>query len=97
MLCPFDGALVASLDEALERPAFFSNELQHVVRTTLRLRDYADFGALNAVHGRRLQARMLSAVPPAASHCGTRGQPAEREHRTDARTRVTSAPIIHIM
>ena len=58
-----DGALV-SADVTAQCEAMFDNvetllgevglELQHLVRTTLYLTDYADFGALNAVYERRL-------------------------------------------
>ena len=58
-----EGALV-SADVTAQCEAMFDNvqtllgevglELQHLVRTTLYLMDYADFSALNAVYGRRL-------------------------------------------
>lgn len=60
-----DGALVAA-DVTTQCEAMFDNvetlldevglNLRHLVRTTLYLTDYADFGALNAVYGRRLSA-----------------------------------------
>lgn len=58
-----DGALV-SADVTAQCEAMLDNvetllgevglELKHLVRTVLYLTDYADFGALNTVYGRRL-------------------------------------------
>ncbi|WIG18793.1 RidA family protein [Kocuria rosea] len=58
-----DGALVSD-DVTAQCEAMFDNMqtllgevglgFQHLLRTTLYLKDYDDFGALNAVYGRRL-------------------------------------------
>ena len=83
-----DGALV-SADVTAQCEAMFDNvqtllgevglELQHLVRTTLYLSDYADFGALNAVYGRR-----LSAPHPARTTVQVAGLPLGAAVQVDA-------------
>ncbi|MFW6187416.1 MAG: RidA family protein [Actinomycetota bacterium] len=83
-----DGALV-SADVTLQCEAMFDNVqtlldevglgLPHLVRTTLYLRDYADFGALNAVYARR-----LSAPYPARTTVQVSGLPLNAAVQVDA-------------
>jgi 2-iminobutanoate/2-iminopropanoate deaminase len=83
-----DGAVVFT-DVTAQCEAIFDNvqtllgevglELQHLVRTTLYLTDYADFGALNAVYDRR-----SSAPHPARTTVQVAGLPLGAAVQVDA-------------
>lgn len=83
-----DGALVSG-DVTVQCEAMFENlatllheldlRLEHLVRTTLYLTDYAHFGALNAVYERR-----LSAPYPARTTLQAAGLPLNAAVQIDA-------------